>query len=154
MPTWGSLPTGDFEDENSDLDESSSESESDNEDNDVDNMEESGGENENEDAAERKGVESIIQPPPSVAPMAADLRKPSSGEDAPAQLYRVLEQKAPAIQQAGVFQTDVQYVVPGKNHASTPSEGAASVLSKTMPPKDKTKRKRNDDDELGKSFKF
>ena len=158
MRTWGSLPTGDFEDENSDLDESSSQSESDDDENDTE-MEESDGENENEGVVEGKGIESVMPPPPpSVATLAADLRKPASGDETPAQLYRVLEQKATASKQVGVFQSDVQYVVPVTNHASTPSEGASSVLSKAMPPKDSAKRKRNaDDDEgdgLGKSFKF
>ncbi|CAJ1927909.1 unnamed protein product [Cylindrotheca closterium] len=157
MPTWGSLPTGDLEDENSDLDESSAESESDNEG--ATDMEESDGENENEDAAEGEGIETVMPPPPpSVATMASDLRKLTSGDETPAQLYRVLEQKAPAIQQAGVFQSDVHYVVPGTNHVSAALEGATSVLSKAMPPKDSAKRKRNGDDDedggLGKSFKF
>lgn len=154
MPSWGSLPTGDFDNENSDLDESSSESESDNDEN-GDDMDESDEENEDENIAE--GIESVMTPLPlAMAAVAADLRKVASGDETPAQLYQVLEQKAPTRQQGGVFQSDVEYVVPGKDRAAALAEGAASVLSKAMPAKESAKRKRNTEEEegIGKSFKF
>ena len=154
MPSWGSLPTGDFDNENSDLDESSSENDSDDAEND-DAMDESDEEDENEIVAE--SAESVMPlPSPSVATAAADLRKVASGDETPAQLYQVLEQKTPTRQQGGVFQSDVEYVVPAKERAASLGEGAASVLSKAMPTKESAKRKRNaeEEDGIGKSFKF
>lgn len=151
MPSWGSLPTGNFDNENSDLEESSSESES-NDDENLDDMDESDEDNENE------GIESVMPPPPpSLATAAADIRKVAAGDETPAQLYQVLEQKEPARGQGGVFESEVEYVVPGKDKTATLAEGAASVLSKSMPPKESAKRKRNpevQEDGIGRSFKF
>lgn len=151
--SWGALPTGDlFEDGASDAEESSSEEESS-----ADEMEESDEEaEEEEETGLDDGIESVITAPPT-ATAPGDLRKQSAGEETPMQLYRVLEQQAPSSQQGGVFQSDVQYVVPGKGAASAVPEGAESVLSKAMPPSDNSKRKRKHDDEdedLGKNFKF
>ena len=90
-----------------------------------------------------------------------DLRK-QAGDETPApaskQLYTVLHQTSAdkEKQKGAVFTSDVQYVVPG---ATVPvPEGAQSVLSKA-PLGDSGKRKRNndadeDDDDLGKKFKF
>lgn len=154
-PFWGSLPTGDFNNENSDLDQSSSESESESDEIDGD-MDESDEEIEKDNVTE--GSESVMPPPPlSVATAAADLRKVASGDETPAQLYQVLAQKAPTRQQGGVFQSDVEYIVPGNDKVGTNAEGAASVLSKTVAPKESARRNRSaeeEEDGIGKSFKF
>jgi hypothetical protein len=147
---WGALPTGDFFDEEaSAAEESSSEEESSD-----DEMAESDAE---EETVETDGIESVMPPPPTAGATApGDLRKGSTGDETPMQLYKVLEQKAPSNQQ-GVFQSDVQYVVPGAPGVAAVLEGAESVLSKAMPPSESTKRKRKHDDEeedLGKNFKF
>ena len=97
-----------------------------------------------------------MPPPPTAAATApGDLRKEAAGDETPMQLYKVLEQKATGNQDGAVFQSNVQYVVPGAE-GGVP-EGAESVLSKAMPPNVTAKRKRkNDDDEdegLG-NFKF
>jgi splicing factor 3B subunit 2 len=151
--SWGALPTGDyFDNQTSDVEESSSEEESS-----ADEMGESDEEKEEEEErGPTDGIESVMPPPPT-ATAPGDLRKQSAGDETPTQLYQVLEQQAPSSQQGGVFQSDVQYVVPGKATAAAVPEGAESVLSKAMPPSDSTKRKRkHDDDEegLGKNFKF
>eukprot|EP00980_Cylindrotheca_fusiformis_P001683 scaffold381_cov138-Cylindrotheca_fusiformis.AAC.19 len=150
---WGALPTGDlFQNEESDVDESSSGEESSG-----DEMEESDEEAEEvPESGQTDGFESVMAPPPTTtAP--GDLRKQSAGEETPMQLYKVLEQHSSTSQQGGVFQSDVQYVVPGKTSSGAVPEGAESVLSKAMPPGDGTNRKRkhdDDDEDLGKNFKF
>lgn len=156
---WGGLPTGEFaaaDGEDSDVEDSSSEGESS-----VDDMDESDAEE--EEAAD--GMESVLPPPPTTTATAPeDLRKQPAGDEtpvvggAPKQLYQVLEQATPTDKQQGaVFQSGVQYVVPGGAATSVP-EGAESVLSKAMAPSETAKRKRkhddDDDEDLGKSFKF
>lgn len=150
--SWGSLPTGDFVDEEpSDVEESSSEEESSD-----DDMQESDEEEEEEDQVEAgDGMESVMPPPPAaVAAVPTDLRKGAAGDETPMQLYKVLETKATGSQDGAVFQSNVQYVVPG---AAGVPEGAESVLSKALPANESTKRKRKHDDEedegLG-NFKF
>ena len=155
---WGSLPTGDFQfgqDEVED-DESEEESSSDEED-----MEES-----EDESTAADGIASVLPPPTTTATTAPrDLRKQPAGDETPApkRLYQVLETKtAPdgsAAQQEGVFQSDVQYVVPGGvTQAAAVPEGAESVLSKAVAPGEAKTRKRkhnaDDDDALDKNFKF
>jgi splicing factor 3B subunit 2 len=148
---WGALPIGAVaQEEESEAEESDSE------------MEESEEEleEEEEEVPSADGIESVLPPPPSVpiatAPM--DLRKQAGDEtpvpgSQPKQLYQVLEQKAASIEQqkGTVFASEVAYAVPG----TKVPEGAESVLSKMLPPS-KAKRKENDEDEdaLGKNFKF
>jgi len=141
---WGGLPTGDFDDEeNSDIEESSSEDES------------SGDDMDESDAEDEGGHESVLPPPPTtVATAPGDLRKQPAGDETPMvdtgpkQLYRVLEQtKGTERDEGGVFQSDVKYVVPGTG-------GAESVLSKVAPAKRKRKYEDDDEEDLGKNFKF
>jgi len=151
--SWGALPTGDIDEEESDEEE---ESESGSE------MEESEEEGE-EEATTAEGIESVLPPPSIASSVPVNLRKQAGDEtplpDQPKQLYQVIEQKqAASDKQAGaVFASDVAYVVPAAAAAAVP-EGAESVLSKALPPKQsgKGKRKDNDDedDDLGKIFKF
>jgi splicing factor 3B subunit 2 len=155
---WGSLPTGYLEaDEESEEEESSDEE-----------MDESEEEAEEGEEGAGDGIESILPPPSSTAPV--DLRKQPGDETpldfAPAkQLYQVIDQtKASADQQAGaVFTSDVAYVVPGTGAAATAAtvpEGAESVLSKALPGNESGKRTRkanddeDDEEDLGKNFKF
>jgi splicing factor 3B subunit 2 len=145
---WGALPSAEFgevdEESSSDEEEESSDEE----------MEESEGEE-----AEIGGTESVL--PPSVAPLAVDLRKQAGDETplvttGPKQLYTVLEEKKPDQQAGAVFASDTTYVVPG---AAAVPEGAESVLSKAVAPNDGGKKRRkldddDDDDALDKNFKF
>jgi len=166
---WGSLPTGDFGGGlRQDGDEEESEEESSSED---DGMEESDEEEEAGTSA-TDGMESVLPPPPSAATTAPnDLRKQPAGDETPApeaqpkRLYQVLQTKAVTGDQEqgeGVFQSDVQYVVPGAAATGTAApvpEGAESVLSKApMVPGESAakKRKHNTDDDEGfdKNFKF
>ncbi|KAL3925189.1 MAG: hypothetical protein SGILL_000581 [Bacillariaceae sp.] len=158
---WGSLPTGDFQIGQNDDDESESEEESSSEDED---MEES-----DEEEAATDGMASVLPPPASMATTAPqDLRKQPAGDETPApeapkRLYTVLDTKAApdgsAANQDGVFQSDVQYVVPsGVAQAAPVPEGAESVLSKAVAPGEAKSRKRkhntDDDAALDKNFKF
>lgn len=151
---WGRLPTGDFfDEEHPEEEDSSSEEES------------SGDEMDESDAEEgADGIESVLPPPQTTTATApGDLRKQPAGDEtpmvdaAPKPLYQVLQTSAAGDNnQGGVFQSDVKYVVPGTT-AAVP-EGAESVLSKAIAPSETAKRKRKHDDEddedLGKNFKF
>jgi splicing factor 3B subunit 2 len=162
---WGSLPTGDFgsggfggeDDDEGSMEESSSEDEGD--------MDESDAE-EDTGATLVDGMESVLPPPPSASTTAPDdLRKQPAGDETPApkRLYQVLETKAVPESQSqadGVFQSEVQYVVPGATAASAAKvpEGAESVLSKAMVPGESKSKKRKhnteDDEGFDKNFKF
>lgn len=151
---WGALPVGHVEesDEEEEDEESSDE--------DMEDSEEETEENE----TEQQGVESVL-PPPSASGATSgpvSLRK-VAGDETPAvpkQLYQVIEQKQASTQDNAVFASDVQYVVPGAAQAATkPTEGAESVLAKSLPAGKSSSRKRkgedeDDDDDLGKNFKF
>jgi splicing factor 3B subunit 2 len=145
---WGALPTVD-------VDEGGEESSEEEEDSSDEEMEHSEGEEHEDD-----GSESVLPPPPKVAPLVGELRKARGDEtplvDAgPKQLYTVLEAQQVSGQEGNVFGSEFQYVLPGG--ATAIPEGAASVLSKAAPSGDSAKRKRKideDDDELGKNFKF
>jgi splicing factor 3B subunit 2 len=154
---WGALPTGYLEaDEESDKETSEEE------------MEESSDEEGEEETAAGDGIESVLPPPPGVLSSTAplDLRKQAGDETpaAPKQLYQVIEQKkvgGAATDQGTVFASEVAYVVPGgddtaASKAASVPEGAESVLSKALPEAGKRKRKADEDDEddLGKNFKF
>ena len=169
---WGGLPTGDIEggdadESDSDMEDSSSEDESDSESG--EDMEESDAEGD-EGTATVGGTESVLPPPPP-APSSGgidDLRKQPAGDETPAppkRLYQVLETGSTqsAAASAGIFQSDVRYVVPGA--AAPVPEGAESVLSKAVLPsqggdegssrkKRKTNNADDDDDALEKNFKF
>lgn len=157
---WG-MPAGEFVGLE-DHEESSEEEESSDEESSVDEMEES----EEEEEERTDGIESVLPLPPAAANTApGDLRKQPAGDETPMtlgnhpkQLYQVIEQtKNTDTNQAGVFQSDVKYMVPGATSAAVP-DGAESVLSKAIPPSETAKRKRkHDDDEEGdldKNFKF
>ena len=171
---WGALPSafGDGDDDD-DEEESSSEEESSDEE-----MEESDEEGEmappppppgaGDDASRAPGMDSVLPDGvDSVVPSSAiDLRKPGdetpiTGE-APKQLYTVLQQTAADkdAQQSSVFASDHAYVLPGAGPGSGMPEGAASVLSKSVGPKDgaaKRSREKDDEDEaeeMSKKFKF
>ena len=147
------------DDDEESMEESSSEDEED--------MEESDAE-EDTGATLVDGMESVLPPPPSSSTTAPDdLRKQPAGDETPApkRLYQVLETKAVSESQSqadGVFQSEVQYVVPGATAAvgtaTKVPEGAESVLSKAMVPGESKskKRKHNTDDDEGfdKNFKF
>jgi len=150
---WGALPTGDWGGDE--------ESEAESSDEEMEESEEEEGEQREEVPAD--GLDSVLPPAPSLpsstAPM--DLRKQAGDEtpmsQAPKQLYQVIEQtQTSADQQSGtVFASEHAYVVPGQTAAAAP-EGAESVLSKA-PEASKRKRKAadgNDEDDLGKNFKF
>lgn len=158
---WGSLPTGDFQFGHDGDEESESEEESSSEEEDMEESEEE------EEATD--GMASVLPPPASTATTAPqDLRKQPAGDETPApeapkRLYQVLDTKAvpdgSTAQQEGVFQSDVQYVVPGGVAQAAPvPEGAESVLSKAVAPGEAKSRKRkhnaDDDDALDKNFKF
>ena len=138
-------------------------------------MEESDEESEEEEAGDgatvaTDGMVSVL-PPPKMATGTApgDLRKaagdetPLPGGPPPKQLYQVLETTAATgglSDGRSVFQSDVQYVLPGGKAAPVP-EGAESVLSKAVAPNQGGTRKRktpgaDDDDDEGfdKNFKF
>lgn len=147
---WGALPMGN---ETDGEESSSEEEESSDEESMVESEDEEGEEKEESresDKASSDGAEGGL--PAS----AIDLRKPG-GDETPAmkQLYTVLHQtSADKEKQSGaVFVSDVKYVVPGTDVP----EGAESVLSKA-PLTDVGKRKRgeldDEDDDLGKKFKF
>jgi splicing factor 3B subunit 2 len=168
---WGSLPTGEFassfgqnradEEEGSDEESNSEEEES---------MEESDAD---EEEANAEGMASVLPPPPTYSATAPrDLRKQPAGdetpfpENVPKRLYQVLETTTVSEGSAhhdGVFQSEIQYVVPGaetqvvKPAAPVP-EGAESVLSKAMAPGQTSSKKRkhnaDDEDALDKNFKF
>ena len=145
----------DIDQEDSEEEESSSEEDSEDESS-GEEMAESGEEEEIEGEKSGSGVsgdgyESVVQG------SGFDLRK-QAGDETPAptkQLYTVLHQtSADKDKQSGaVFSSDVQYVMPGA------PEGAESVLSK-VPVDESTRKKRKineedqDDDNLGKKFKF
>lgn len=157
---WGALPTGDIE-QDAEHEESSSEEE----------MEESSDEEEEEvEEYPADGMESTLPPPsfPSnTAPV--DLRKTTTGLDTPLlsattaagpprqQLYTVIEQKQAVASGSAVFASEIAYVVPTTAAAAAVPEGAESVLSKAMPAKETKRNKAKDDDDdedLGKNFKF
>ena len=152
---WGGLPTSDFLNavDGSDVDESSSEGEFTDEEGDE---EQSDGEHAND------GIESVLPPPATVVATApGDLRKQHAGDETPLvdssqkRLYQVLEQVNVTEKQSNaVFSSEIQYVVPS---APDVAEGAESVLSKAMLPSETAKRKRkheDDEEDLGKNFKF
>ena len=123
-------------------------------------MDESSEEEEEDESEETPatadGVESVLPPPSTTAPV--DLRKQQAGDETPKQLYQVLEQKRAAGGTGdAVFASEVAYVVPGQpsQPAAAAAGGAESVLTKAAPA---LKRKRKDDDEdesdLDKNFKF
>ena len=150
---WGALPEAGY----GQHEESEAESSD-------DEMEESESEDEEMEQEEEKGdgLESVLPPPPSIAGSSAplDLRKQPGDETprfdtAPKQLYQVLPQtQARADDQAGaVFTSTTAYAVP--RQAGEVPDGAASVLSKAVPAESKKKKKADEDDEdLGKNFKF
>mmetsp|Transcript_38737 Transcript_38737/g.116368 ORF Transcript_38737/g.116368 Transcript_38737/m.116368 type:complete len:581 (-) Transcript_38737:330-2072(-) len=160
---WGALPTAEDEEESSEEEEE----ESSGEEMESESEEEEAEEEEEEGAVHEAvpGTESVLPPEgaDSVVPGSAlDLRK-SAGEETPAepkQLYTVLRQtEADREAQAGaVFKSDVAYVLPGSaaTGAGDAVGGAESVLSKV--PVEGGKRKRatedEDEDDLGKKFKF
>jgi splicing factor 3B subunit 2 len=160
---WGSLPTGDFQFGRDD-EEEESEDESSSQDEDM------GESDAEEDTTVADGIASVLPPPTTSAATAPqDLRKQSAGDETPApdsapkRLYQVLETKAASdgstSQQDGVFQSDIQYVVPGGvSQAAAVPEGAESVLSKAVAPGEATARKRkhnaDDEDTIDKNFKF
>lgn len=168
---WGALPTGDLHEGGNDGEEDESyEEESSDEENSVD-MEESEEEADGVTVA-TDGMASVL-PPPKMATGTApgDLRKaagdetPMPGGPSPKQLYQVLETTAAKGSSEGrtVFQSDVQYVVPGAvaalGTAAPVPEGAESVLSKAVPPTQSGSRKRkqpeaDDEDGFDKNFKF
>lgn len=173
---WGALPTGDLADDMAgDEDESSEEENSSDEDNSVD-MEESDEEEEEEgekgdgETVATDGMASVLPPPRMFTGTApGDLRKaagdetPMPGGPPPKQLYQVLETKAAnggKLDGRSVFQSDVQYVVPGGGTAAPVPEGAESVLSKAVVPNEAGTKKRkapdadDDEDGLDKNFKF
>lgn len=147
---WGALPEAGYG-----QDEESEEESSD------DEMEESDSEEEDAEMEEKgDGVESVLPPPPSIAASSAplDLRKQPGDETprmdaAPKQLYQVLPQtQARAEDQTGaVFTSSTSYAVP----TTQTQDGAVSVLSKAVPADNPKKKKDDEDDEdLGKNFKF
>jgi splicing factor 3B subunit 2 len=166
--SWGALPTGMLEEGQASEEEEAEESSN-------DEMEDSEEEETAEDGEERPGdgLDSVLPPPANLQSYTApvDLRKQAGDEtpfaEPPKQLYQVMEQRSAKPQAGAVFASDVTYVVPGTASAAaggpavlatkTP-EGAESVLSKAMPAGETAKRKRkaedDEEDELGKNFKF
>lgn len=155
---WGGLPIAAIDLENEDDESSDEES---------DEESTSSGEEMGESDDEGKEVE---HPAPERIELdnnevsAIGLRK-QRGDETPAppqQLYKVLQQtEADKEKQSGaVFQSDVQYILPGSSIPKLP-EGAESVLSKA-PLESNTKKRSRDDDitnddddgDLGKKFKF
>jgi len=145
---WGALPEAGYEDA-----EESEEEESSN-----DEMDES---SEEEEEGEEKpgGIDSVLPPPNGIASSMApvNLRKQPGDETpmdaAPKQLYQVLPQAQATADKGAVFTSSTQYIVPTAGEEAP--DGAASVLSKALPPENSKKKKLDDDDEdLGKSFKF
>ena len=142
---WGALPTGIVEDDDEDEASSSSSEEEESENDDMQDSDEE----EAEDAATTdEGVASTILPPP---PPVMNLRK-DAGEETPAPppraLYQVLDEQQASQQQqqpAAVFQSQVTYQVPG---------GAESVLQKAAPAAKPKTDEEDEDDDLGKNFKF
>lgn len=169
--SWGALPTGMLEEDEASKEEDEEESSN-------DEMEDSEEEEEEEagDGEERPGdgLDSVLPPPANLQSSTApvDLRKQAGDEtpfDAPPppkQLYQVIEQRSAKPQAGAVFASDVTYVVPGAAGgagggpvlATKTPEGAESVLSKAMPAGETAKRKRkaedDEEDDLGKNFKF
>lgn len=159
---WG-MPAGHFVGLDDESQEESSSEEEEEESSDEE-MEQS---DEEEDVS--GGLESVL-PPPTVPTATApgDLRKAAGDEtpmshQRPKQLYQVLEQTQVASgdqqQQQKVFQSNVQYVVPGTSAAGAAvQDGVESVLSKAVAPNETAKRKKKSDDddneELDKNFKF
>lgn len=151
---WGALPTGYAEKEEA------SEEEEEEEDSEMEESEAEEGEAEEEEE-HADGIESVLPPPLGVPTAGAvDLRKHAGDETPlvsvpPKQLYQIIEQKT-AASSGAVFASEIAYVVPGA--AAVAPDGAESVLSKAVPNKDAAKRKRNenedDEDDLGKNFKF
>lgn len=153
---WGALPEAGYDDAH---EEESEEESSDEE------MEESESEEEGEEPTVVDGIESTLPPPPSsTSGVPLDLRKqpgdetPMVEKSQPKQLYQVIPQaQAKSEDQKGaVFASTMKYAVPGATAAETP-DGAASVISKALPAEGaKRKKKDGDEDEedLGKNFKF
>ncbi|GKY92640.1 hypothetical protein MPSEU_000234100 [Mayamaea pseudoterrestris] len=138
---WGALPMGVMEEEESEEEDESSGEE----------MEES----DEEEEQTTDGVESVLPPPSGVA-APVDLRK-QGGEETPMlqgppkQLYQVIDETKATGQAGAIFASETTYAIPG----NAPPEGAESVLSKAVPQdKSKRKKKTDDEDELGKNFKF
>jgi splicing factor 3B subunit 2 len=162
--SWGALPTGLLEEDQASEDEEDEESSSaEMEDSDEEEEEETA-----EDGEERPGdgLDSVLPPPANLQSYTApvDLRKQAGDETPfaapPKQLYQVIEQRSAKPQAGAVFASDVTYVVPagGPALATKTPEGAESVLSKAMPAGETAKRKRkaedDEEDDLGKNFKF
>jgi len=146
---WGALPNADVDEE---VDKSSEEEKESSD----EEMENSEGEEQEDD-----GNESAIPSPAKAAPSAVDLRKDRGDETpvintGPKQLYTVLETTKVGNQDGNVFASEVQYTVPGGPSTAAVPEGAESVLFKVAPTGDAVarKRKQDDDDDLGKNFKF
>jgi splicing factor 3B subunit 2 len=151
---WGAMPMGYLEEK---IDDESSE----------DEMEESSSDDDSEGDLNEvidDGMESVMPAIPSVV-VPSSLRKDTGGEETPIpttgppkQLYQIIEQKKSIADPSAVFASEVAYVVPAsiQSAASVP-EGAESVLSKVLPANKSTRRSRKDDDDnddLGKNFKF
>lgn len=143
--SWGALPTGFvFEEEDEEEEEESSSGEE---------MEHSDEEEEN--LPETAGIDAVPPQPPSFA-APVELRKQAGDETPmhqgqPKQLYHVIDEAKATAQGGAIFASETVYSLPSQGAP----EGAESVLSKAVP-QDKSKRKKleDDDDDLGKNFKF
>ena len=144
--SWGALPIGFIEKEESEDEEEEDESSG-------EEMEESDDE---EEQVVTDGLESVLPPPSGVA-VPVDLRKQAGGETPmiqgqPKQLYQVIDETKAVGQVGAIFASESAYAIPDN---AAPA-GAESVLSKAVS-HDKSKRKtknEDDDEELGKNFKF
>ncbi len=157
---WAGLPIAaiDLEDEEDESSEESSDEES------TTSAEEMADSDEEKEETKMSNEERVEIDSNSVSIIG--LRK-QAGDETPAppqQLYKVLQQtEADKGKQAGaVFASDVAYIVPGTNTVPKVPEGAESVLSKAPLDIKNTKKRSRDDDttndndenELGKKFKF
>jgi splicing factor 3B subunit 2 len=157
---WGCLPTAGIDLEDDEENESSEESSS--EDDDSSSAEEMAESDEEGEVEEESKDQSSIANEVSLSNPSATLAlRKQAGDETPApaqQLYKVIQQTDTERekQPGAVFASEKTYIVTGS--ALKVPEGAESVLSKA-PIDNSSKRKRdsdfvNDDEDLGKKFKF